>query len=68
MSYPGINPTPAAGARDLAGLSLADILAGLRARIGLVLRVTVIVVAAAVVIVSLLPTLGSSVPLNSGSS
>jgi polysaccharide biosynthesis transport protein len=57
MSFQGINPKPAAPAERSSGeTSFADIAAGLRARLGLIVRVTVVVVAAAVVIVSLLPT------------
>jgi uncharacterized protein involved in exopolysaccharide biosynthesis len=52
MSFQGINPKPEAGS----DISFADVLAGLRARLGLIARITVLVVAAAVVIVSLLPT------------
>jgi len=54
MSYQGINPTPAAP--QSTGPSLADILAGLRARLGLIASVTAVVVAIAVVVVTLLPT------------
>jgi polysaccharide biosynthesis transport protein len=54
MSTPGINPRASGGAAD--GPSLADILAGLSARLGLILRTTVIVVALAAVVVVLIPT------------
>ncbi|MEJ0028081.1 MAG: exopolysaccharide transport family protein [Rhizomicrobium sp.] len=53
MSFQGINPNSAA---PNAGPSLAEILAGLRARTGLILCVTAVVVALAVVVVTLLPT------------
>jgi succinoglycan biosynthesis transport protein ExoP len=55
MSFQGINPKPEASA-ERSEIGFADILAGLRARLGLIVRVTVLVVAAAVVVVSLLPT------------
>ena len=58
MSFQGINPNLASppDARPPASLELADILAVLRNKAGLILRVTLVVVAAAVIIVSLLPT------------
>ncbi len=56
MTYQGINPNAAAPDPPKDGPSLGDILAGLRARIGLILCVTAAVVALAVVVVTLLPT------------
>jgi uncharacterized protein involved in exopolysaccharide biosynthesis/Mrp family chromosome partitioning ATPase len=50
MSFHGVNPDPAAGP------SFGEILAGLRARLGLILCVTAGVVAIAIVVVTLLPT------------
>ncbi|MEI9990808.1 MAG: exopolysaccharide transport family protein [Rhizomicrobium sp.] len=55
MSFQGINPNSAAPDASN-GPSLSDILSGLRARTGLILCVTALVVALAVVIVTLLPT------------
>ena len=55
MSYQGINENSAAP-RPSDGPSLSDILAGLRARLGLIASVTAVVVALAVVVVTLLPT------------
>ncbi|HXC55426.1 MAG TPA: exopolysaccharide transport family protein [Rhizomicrobium sp.] len=65
MSFQGINPHSAAppDARNgppPAPSELADILAGLRARSGLILRITVLVVAVAIVTVCLMPTRYSS--------
>ncbi|MBS0472850.1 MAG: hypothetical protein JSR60_17395 [Proteobacteria bacterium] len=57
MSFQGINPNPARDAREpAASFELSDVLAVLRAKAGLILRVTVLVVAAAVVAVSLMPS------------
>ncbi len=57
MSFQGINPYPdQPRARDAAPLELADILAMLRSRLGLILRVTLLVVAIAVMIALMLPT------------
>jgi polysaccharide biosynthesis transport protein len=55
MSFHGINPNSAEQANG-AEVSFAVILAGLRARLGLIVRVTVAVVALAAVIVTYLPT------------
>lgn len=55
MSFQGINPNPAHPALDL-----GDILALLRARFGVILRITAIVVAIAVVVASLWPARYSS--------
>src|SRR5450432_2934504 len=65
MSLSGINPQPASpsGARSAmrgAPLEFADIAAILRARLGLVLRVAAVTIAAAVVVAILLPTKYSS--------
>src|SRR5665213_2609141 len=57
MSLQGINPNLAAPPEPFAAsFELADIVAILRAQAGLILRITALTVAAAVVIVSLLPT------------
>jgi len=63
MSFQGINPNLASppDARPApAAFELADILAALRAKAGLIVRVTVMVVAIAVIAVSLMPTRFSS--------
>jgi uncharacterized protein involved in exopolysaccharide biosynthesis/Mrp family chromosome partitioning ATPase len=57
MSFQGINPN---SARDTAGPDLADVLEMLRAKAGLILRTTALVVAVACVIVSQLPSTYSS--------
>ncbi|HEX4301894.1 MAG TPA: Wzz/FepE/Etk N-terminal domain-containing protein [Rhizomicrobium sp.] len=58
MSFQGINPHPdqPRPASSAAPLELADILALLRSRLGLILRVTLLVIAIAVVIAVMLPT------------
>ena len=57
MSLQGINPNLAAPPEPFAAsFELADIVAILRAQAGLILRITALIVAAAVVIVSLLPS------------
>ena len=56
MSFQGINPNSAAPDANPGGPSLTDILAGLRARLGTLLCVTALVVAIAVVVVTILPT------------
>ncbi len=55
MSFQGINPNSAAPAVP-PGPSLAEIVRGLRARVGLILCTTAAVVALAVVVATLLPT------------
>jgi uncharacterized protein involved in exopolysaccharide biosynthesis len=62
MSFQGINPnpTPQDDRPTGAAFELADIFAVLRAKSGLIVRVTVLVVAAAVIAVLMLPTRFSS--------
>ncbi len=58
MSFHGINPSsapPAAPPSGAQGVSFAEVLAALRVRLGLILRVAVLIVAIAVVAVTLLP-------------
>ncbi len=55
MSFQGINPN-VTSQRDRPSLSIAELLAVLRSRAGLIVRITVLVVAAAIVVVSLMPT------------
>ncbi|MBL6854621.1 MAG: hypothetical protein ISS15_15080 [Alphaproteobacteria bacterium] len=61
MSFQGVNPQSATAPRPPgASMELADILAILRARLGLICRVAASVIAIAVVVVLLLPTRYSS--------